>query len=83
MTTSILVVLLALVALGPALLAFILQRRNRAVPFWKAYWGMLPGFVACAVLKAAYHLTGWFPLEVAAPVAMVVGVLLALRRLER
>lgn len=84
MTPYILVPLLVLVTLGPALLAFILKkRRNPGLGFWRAYRAMLPGFAGCAVVKAGYHLTGWFPLEVAAPVIMVVGVLVAVRRLER
>ena len=83
MTTSILVALLILVVLGPAALAYILKRRHYGLPFGKAYWAMLPGFLASGLLKAAHHLTGWFILELAAPVAMVVGVLVAIRRLER
>jgi hypothetical protein len=83
MTRPILVALLVLVALGPALLAYILTRRHRGLPFWRCYRAMLPGFLASGILKAGYHLTGWFSLELAAPVVMVVGVLLAVRRLER
>ena len=83
MTPYIVVPLLVLVTLGPALLAFILKRRHPEMGFWWAYRAMLPGFAGCAVAKAGYHLTDWFPLEVAAPVIMVVGVLVAVRRLER
>jgi hypothetical protein len=83
MTKPILVGLLVLVVLGPALLAFLLKRRHRGLPFWRGYWATLPGFLASGVIKACYHLTGWYPLELAAPVVMVVGVLLAVRRLER
>ena len=83
MLKDLLVPLLVLVTLGPALLAYILRRRRPALAFWPSYRTLAPGFVGCAVIKVFYHLTGWFVLDVAAPVVMVVGVWVALRRLER
>ena len=83
MTTSLLVNLAVLVLLGPAALAFLLRRRRPAIPFLKAYGSMLPGFLLSALLKAAYPLTGRFFFEVAAPVAMVAGVLAGIRFLGR
>jgi hypothetical protein len=83
MEKPLLVALVVLALLGPGVLAFVIRRRRPAIPFLKAYGYMLPGFALSAALKIAYHLTGHFVLDVAAPIVMVVGVLLGVRWLER
>ena len=83
MTTPLLLALAALVVLGPAVLSAILRRRLAAVPFWKAYVHMLPWFVPSALLKAGHHWTGMAFLDLAAPVAMVAGVLVAVHFLGK
>ena len=44
---------------------------------------MLPGFLASATLKVTQYLTGLGFLTYVAPVAMLVGVIVAVRKLDR
>jgi hypothetical protein len=83
MVIEILVAQALLVLLGPAALAYLIRRRRPGIPFAKAYIHLLPGFLASAVLKLVQYRTGLGFLEFAAPLAMIVGVLVGVRRLDR
>ena len=83
MATQILVAQALVVLVGPAVLAYFVRRQRPGISFGKAYAYVFPGFLASALLKLVQYRTGLRILELAAPLAMIVGVLAGLRMLDR